>query len=589
MDTVRLIVTILLFAAIFVPNPYGYYVFSRWIIFGICAYYVFEALKIGKHPWALLFGIVVVINNPIFPIHWGSAWLVPYFASMFLLMWGVEYAGLDEIGLLIAKSRTKEKLGDEEAQARDKDSASTSYQDVVGVTEPEQFKPSKSLKQLYREAAKSFHPDLATDEDERERRHCLMVEVNRAFHDRDEERLQGILREWKRNPDEGSSIDESDAEPSMEELLKEMAEGESELTELSDNDVFKKNISGEIKTILVVANDETMRDLLSNFMRFSKYNAVSANSQTCWEEYLKTKPDLVVTDLHMAGMNGLKFLSEIRKVDFVTPVILFTGFFQYRGLIERMSAPPDVYLEIPFSLEAIDKCVKDLLSLSRQELEKRHRGQAPESDEKVIQPQPENAEAWDDKGTTLYRNGCYDEALYAYEKALQLNPDFAAAWRGKGSTLYELGRYEAALHAFENVIERKPRDDMAWYYKGLTLYKLGRYDKALQVCEKVVQIDPHNARNWCFKGNILRYVGQYKRALQAFKKATAINPRSIGAWMRRAATHSFLGQKGAALNALREVRASNPELFNSDFRKVAKTDSDFENLWDDENFKKLVE
>jgi DnaJ-domain-containing protein 1 len=63
------------------------------------------------------------------------------------------------------------------------------------------FKPSESLKKLYREVAKRIHPDLATDEEERQRRQHLMAEANQAYEDRDEERLRAILHGWESRPE----------------------------------------------------------------------------------------------------------------------------------------------------------------------------------------------------------------------------------------------------------------------------------------------------------------------------------------------------------------------------------------------------
>jgi DnaJ-domain-containing protein 1 len=63
------------------------------------------------------------------------------------------------------------------------------------------FRPSDSLKKLYREVAKQVHPDLATDEADRTRRQELMVAANQAYEDADEERLREILHKWQSSPE----------------------------------------------------------------------------------------------------------------------------------------------------------------------------------------------------------------------------------------------------------------------------------------------------------------------------------------------------------------------------------------------------
>ncbi len=63
------------------------------------------------------------------------------------------------------------------------------------------WNPSKNLKKLYREVAKSLHPDLATDEKERQRRQQLMVLANLAYEEGNEEKLKEILEEWQSSPE----------------------------------------------------------------------------------------------------------------------------------------------------------------------------------------------------------------------------------------------------------------------------------------------------------------------------------------------------------------------------------------------------
>ena len=61
--------------------------------------------------------------------------------------------------------------------------------------------PSPDLKRVFRDLAKAIHPDRAADGPERFRRHSLMAEANRAYAERDEDRLRLLLRAWERHPD----------------------------------------------------------------------------------------------------------------------------------------------------------------------------------------------------------------------------------------------------------------------------------------------------------------------------------------------------------------------------------------------------
>jgi hypothetical protein len=64
-----------------------------------------------------------------------------------------------------------------------------------------QAEPSVDLKRMFRDIAKAIHPDRAPAGAARDRRHSLMAEANRAYADRDEDRLRLILRVWERSPE----------------------------------------------------------------------------------------------------------------------------------------------------------------------------------------------------------------------------------------------------------------------------------------------------------------------------------------------------------------------------------------------------
>jgi hypothetical protein len=80
--------------------------------------------------------------------------------------------------------------------------------------------PSDGLKKIFRDLAKSIHPDLAMDEPARWRRHSLMAEANRAYAERDEDRLRLIRRAWERSPD---SVPDDDPEADRRRIERRIA------------------------------------------------------------------------------------------------------------------------------------------------------------------------------------------------------------------------------------------------------------------------------------------------------------------------------------------------------------------------------
>lgn len=86
--------------------------------------------------------------------------------------------------------------------------------------------PSTDLKKMFRSLAKTLHPDLAIDEPARWRRHSLMAEANRAYAERDEDRLRLILHTWERSPE---AIVGDDAGSDAERLRRRIAEYQARL------------------------------------------------------------------------------------------------------------------------------------------------------------------------------------------------------------------------------------------------------------------------------------------------------------------------------------------------------------------------
>ena len=89
---------------------------------------------------------------------------------------------------------------------------------------------SDAVRKLFRDVAKTIHPDLAEDEITRDRRHALMIEANRAYALGDEEQLRWVLQAWERSPE---AVRGSDPEAMRLRLVRRVAEIEERLEMLA--------------------------------------------------------------------------------------------------------------------------------------------------------------------------------------------------------------------------------------------------------------------------------------------------------------------------------------------------------------------
>ncbi|MCP3989717.1 MAG: tetratricopeptide repeat protein, partial [Actinomycetia bacterium] len=86
----------------------------------------------------------------------------------------------------------------------------------------------------------------------------------------------------------------------------------------------------------------------------------------------------------------------------------------------------------------------------------------------------------------------YDEAITAYDRVIELDPDNTLAHNNRGDTLRNLGRYDEAITALDRAIELDPDNTLAHYNRGVALRNLGRYDEAITALDRAIELDPDN-------------------------------------------------------------------------------------------------
>ncbi|MBU1707465.1 response regulator [bacterium] len=113
---------------------------------------------------------------------------------------------------------------------------------------------------------------------------------------------------------------------------------------------------------LVVDDDTDMLQVLSGLVQVLGFQVITArDGDEAWELYKRELPNIVISDIHMPNRNGLLLMSDIRQHNSKIPVILITGYFQYRGILETHL--PDAYLEKPFTISDLRQAIDQVLPL----------------------------------------------------------------------------------------------------------------------------------------------------------------------------------------------------------------------------------
>ncbi len=117
----------------------------------------------------------------------------------------------------------------------------------------------------------------------------------------------------------------------------------------------------EKKKVLVVDDEESIHLLYKEELEEEGYSVYSAMSG---EEALKLfdeeKPDLVILDINMPGMNGIEVLRQMKEKRPHIPVILSSAYPEYKQ--DLASWASDDYIVKSFNLDELKASVKKHLS-----------------------------------------------------------------------------------------------------------------------------------------------------------------------------------------------------------------------------------
>lgn len=228
------------------------------------------------------------------------------------------------------------------------------------------------------------------------------------------------------------------------------------------------------------------------------------------------------------------------------------------------------------------------------------------------------AKEWIDKGIALMTAENYESALSAFNNAVEIDPTSSWAYINKGWALNALGDYYQALKEFSRAFDIDPKNPwiyvnrgvsynflgdyrqglldeekaisldatISWAYinRGWAYIGLGNFNQALADLNNAAQLDPKNShvyhlRAWAHNG-----LGNKRQTLEDFDKSLNLAPNNSWTYWNIATYYALSGEKEKSISALGQAIRINDTL-----RQKAKTDKNFQSLWNDIDFKKIVD
>ena len=123
--------------------------------------------------------------------------------------------------------------------------------------------------------------------------------------------------------------------------------------------------------ILVVDDDEGIRELVKQFLNNNNYLVTTAkSSEDALDKVKIIKFDLIVLDIMMPGKSGLEFTIENKNI-IDTPIILLTAKAETNERVEGLEVGADDYLPKPFEPKELILRIKNILNKTKSKNKKR--------------------------------------------------------------------------------------------------------------------------------------------------------------------------------------------------------------------------
>lgn len=122
----------------------------------------------------------------------------------------------------------------------------------------------------------------------------------------------------------------------------------------------------------------------------------------------------------------------------------------------------------------------------------------------------------------------YEAAIAHCDQVIACQPNEVEAWYERGQAQANLGLYEAAIASFNQALVLQPHHVAALVFRAVACIHLKGYEEALLSCNMALAVQPYNSEAWLYRGVALRYLNRYKEAYASYDSALGV--RRLSPW-----------------------------------------------------------
>ena len=120
-----------------------------------------------------------------------------------------------------------------------------------------------------------------------------------------------------------------------------------------------------VRTVLIVDDSQDLTEVAAEFLRIFDYTVYTAANGIEALERLKTSQvGIVISDIHMPGMDGLTLMGEIKARYPGLPVVLITGFSVSEARKIALGKGADAFVAKPFRMKELKDVIESFYSTS---------------------------------------------------------------------------------------------------------------------------------------------------------------------------------------------------------------------------------